>query len=313
MKRLCGLPFVIAGAIIALSLLTSPASAQASRTWVSGVGDDVNPCSRTAPCKTFAGAISKTAVNGEINCLDPGGFGAVTITKSITIDCHEVYGSILNALTNGINVAFNSFAGTDVRKTVNLRNLSLQGFDTGLTGIRIFGAGAGSFVNIEDCLINGNFGSPGTGIADQRTNGTLNVVNTTVRDMGGSGFTIASAAAGLIKATLSNVKVINAASGIGVGAGAAVHLSNSVVSSNSVAGIAISGGGINIDATTISFNTIGIKQVGGSVNLSNNDLSFNSTGVSGTVNSHSNNRFTSNGGGGTITPIGSTTNPTGLQ
>ncbi|MET4089351.1 right-handed parallel beta-helix repeat-containing protein [Bradyrhizobium sp. S3.5.5] len=91
--------------------------------------------------------------------------------------------------------------------------------------------------------------------------------------MGGSGFTIASAAAGLIKATLSNVKVINAASGIGVGAGAAVHLSNSVVSSNSVAGIAISGGGINIDATTISFNTIGVKQVGGSVDLSNNDLS----------------------------------------
>lgn len=84
--------------------------------------------------------------------------------------------------------------------------------------------------------------------------------------MGGSGFTIASAAAGLIKATLSNVKVINAASGIGVGAGAAVHLSNSVVSSNSVAGI-------NIDAKTISFNTIGVKQVGGSVDLSNNDLS----------------------------------------
>ncbi|UFW84478.1 hypothetical protein BjapCC829_31680 [Bradyrhizobium barranii] len=98
-------------------------------------------------------------------------------------------------------------------------------------------------------------------------------MNTTVRDMGGSGFTIASAAAGLIKATLSNVKVINAASGIGVGAGAAVHLSNSVVSSNSVAGIAISGGGINIDATTISFNTIGVKQVGGSIDLSNNDLS----------------------------------------
>ncbi|OSJ21664.1 hypothetical protein BSZ19_49495 [Bradyrhizobium japonicum] len=313
MKRLRGLPFVIAGAIIALSLLTSPASAQASRTWVSGVGDDVNPCSRTAPCKTFAGAISKTAVNGEINCLDPGGFGAVTITKSITIDCHEVYGSILNALTNGINVAFDSFAGTDVRKTVNLRNLNLQGFDSGLTGIRIFGAGAGSFVNIEDCLINGNFGSPGTGIGDQRTNGTLNVVNTTIRDMGGSGLTIASAAAGLIKATLSNVRVINAASGVAVGAGAAVHLSNSVVSSNSVAGIAISGGGINIDATTISFNTIGIKQVGGSVNLSHNDLSFNGTGVSGTVNSYSNNRFTNNGAGGTIAPIGSTTNPTGLQ
>src|SRR6478752_2196460 len=134
MKRLCGLPFVIAGAIIALSLLTSPASAQASRTWVSGVGDDVNPCSRTAPCKTFAGAISKTAVNGEINCLDPGGFGAVTITKSITIDCHEVFASILHAGTNGINIAFNNFAATDVRKTVRLRNLNLNGTNTGLVG-----------------------------------------------------------------------------------------------------------------------------------------------------------------------------------
>src|SRR5215471_7877015 len=102
MKRLPGVPFVVAGAIVALFLASSPASAQASRTWVSGVGDDANPCSRIAPCKTFAGAISKTAPNGEINCLDPGGFGAVTITKSITIDCSGTFGSVLAALTNGI-------------------------------------------------------------------------------------------------------------------------------------------------------------------------------------------------------------------
>ena len=92
-----------------LLMQAAPAQAQASRTWVSGVGDDANPCSRTAPCKTFAGAISKTALNGEINCLDPGGFGAVTITKSITIDCHEIFASILNAGTNGINIPFDSF------------------------------------------------------------------------------------------------------------------------------------------------------------------------------------------------------------
>ena len=97
------------GAACLLSVLATSAHAQASRTWVSGVGDDANPCSRTAPCKTFAGAISKTAMNGEINCLDPGGFGAVTITKSITIDCHEIFASILNAGTNGVNIAFNSF------------------------------------------------------------------------------------------------------------------------------------------------------------------------------------------------------------
>src|SRR5215468_4416785 len=78
------------------------ADAQASRTWVSGVGDDVNPCSRTAPCKTFAGAISKMAANGEIDCLDPGGFGTVTITKSITIDCTGTLGSVLSPQTNGI-------------------------------------------------------------------------------------------------------------------------------------------------------------------------------------------------------------------
>src|SRR6516162_4613394 len=85
--------------------LVVPASAQATRTWVSGVGEDANPCSRTAPCKTFAGAISKTAAAGEIDCLDPGGFGAVTITKSITIDCLHTLGGVLVSGTNGINVS----------------------------------------------------------------------------------------------------------------------------------------------------------------------------------------------------------------
>src|SRR5216110_3192735 len=80
----------------------SMAQAQATRTWVSGVGDDVNPCSRTAPCKTFAGAISKTASPGIINCLDPGGFGAVTITKSITIDCTGTIGSVLSSGVQGV-------------------------------------------------------------------------------------------------------------------------------------------------------------------------------------------------------------------
>jgi hypothetical protein len=111
------------------------AHAQATRTWVSGVGDDANPCSRTAPCKTFAGAISKTATNGEINCLDPGGYGAVTITKSITIDCEDTQGSILNAGVNGVVV--NLTASPDTTKTVRLRGLSINGSGSaGITGIR---------------------------------------------------------------------------------------------------------------------------------------------------------------------------------
>jgi len=102
--------FIRAMSLVALSVIATiavtavPAQAQATRTWVSGVGDDVNPCSRTAPCKTFAGAVSKTTAGGEIDCLDPGGFGAVTITKSLTIDCGETQGSILASGTNGVNI-----------------------------------------------------------------------------------------------------------------------------------------------------------------------------------------------------------------
>src|SRR5450631_282643 len=112
--------------ILVPSLASAPAQAQASRTWVSGVGDDANPCSRTAPCKTFAGAISKTAPAGEINCLDPGGFGAVTITKSITLNCHETLGSILVAGTNCINIS------TATTERIILRNLQIQGINSGL-------------------------------------------------------------------------------------------------------------------------------------------------------------------------------------
>src|SRR5436189_5871440 len=111
------LPLIISGAILALVLQALPAQAQATRTWVSGVGDDANPCSRTAPCKTFAGAISKTAASGEINCLDPGGFGGVTITKSIAIRCHYTEGGVLVSGTNAIVI---NAAATD---KVTLRGL----------------------------------------------------------------------------------------------------------------------------------------------------------------------------------------------
>src|SRR5580700_5420612 len=97
---------VLAVALISFAVLVaSPAHAQAPRTWGSGVGDDVNPCSRTAPCKTFAGAISKTLAGGEIDCIDPGGFGALTITKSVTIDCTGTFGSVLVSGTNGIVIS----------------------------------------------------------------------------------------------------------------------------------------------------------------------------------------------------------------
>src|SRR3954470_3088253 len=100
----CITSLAIAAGFLVPLLVSAPASAQATRTWVSGVGDDANPCSRTAPCKTFAGAISKTATAGIINCLDPGGFGTVTIIKSITIDCDDTLGGLLASGLNGVNV-----------------------------------------------------------------------------------------------------------------------------------------------------------------------------------------------------------------
>lgn len=124
-------------ALVALAVPTA-ASGQATRTWVSGVGDDVNPCSRTAPCKTFSGAISKTANGGEINCLDPGGFGGVTITKSLTIKCHYTEGGVLVSGTNAIVV---NATATD---KVTLRGLDVNGIGVGaqtsLVGIKILSA-----------------------------------------------------------------------------------------------------------------------------------------------------------------------------
>jgi Right handed beta helix region len=145
-------------ALIALAIPAS-ASAQATRTWVSGVGDDANPCSRTAPCKTFAGAISKTATRGEINCLDPGGFGGVTITKSLTIKCHYTEGGVLVSGTNAIVVN----APTDAR--VTLKGLDINGLGTGLNGIRILQASSVKIVDVEifGFVRNGVDVSPATG------------------------------------------------------------------------------------------------------------------------------------------------------
>src|SRR5213078_1342110 len=114
--------------VVLLVAAPQVASAQATRTWVSGVGDDANPCSRTAPCKTFAGAISKTAASGEINVLDPGGFGGVPITKSITIDGGGFIAGVLVSGTNAIIV------NAGVNDKVTLRNLNINGLNTGLDG-----------------------------------------------------------------------------------------------------------------------------------------------------------------------------------
>jgi hypothetical protein len=211
------LPAVFAA--IAMMAFAHSATAQASRTWVSGVGDDANPGSRTAPCKTFAGAISKTAAKGVISVLDPGGFGTVTITQSITLDGGGIEGGILGSLTNGIVI---NAAATDV---VILRNLQIEGVGTGLSGVRIVNAGA---VYLENCRIQGfQIGVNELSSAASGTQIFLN--NSTIQECGDAGISLAPALGAASVAMLNRTRVEGCGVGIRVDSRGRAILSESTV------------------------------------------------------------------------------------
>lgn len=283
MRRLALLALAI-GLFLPL-LAAAPAHAQATRTWVSGVGDDANPCSRTAPCKTFAGAISKTAAQGEINCLDPGGFGGITITKAITLNCHEVFGSVLVGGTNGITIA----AGAADR--VVIRNLEVQGLGpggtAGLAGIKITSAGS---VSIEDCVVT-QFAQQG--IVDVRTNagGTLFVKDTVVTNNAGSGISVAGAAT--TNATIDGLRSYNNGYGMAAASGNNVTVKRSSFASNGTGITADSGAKITIDGSAISSNGTGVN--GSGIRVSDSDINFNTiTAFSGAPTSYGTNRVFGN-------------------
>ena len=195
--------------------LASLAHAQANRTWVSGVGDDANPCSRTAPCKTFAGAISKTVAGGEIDALDPGGFGEVTISKSITIDGTGVIAGILASVGNGVTI--NSKEKINLI-TVRLRGLAINGVGSGVNGINVVSANK---VVIEDCVIDGFTGS-GINVAG----GAVFVKNTAIRN-NGTGVN----AAGSSQVGLTDVELVFNGAAL-VGGPSIVQLNNVVLYRN---------------------------------------------------------------------------------
>jgi hypothetical protein len=204
--------FVFVVSVLALSAV---AGAQATRTWVSGVGDDVNPCSRTAPCKTFAGAIPKTAINGEINCRNGGGYGVATITKSITIDCENEQAGILASGTNGITINLSIVDGTDPLHTVRLRGLVINGAGasgfvganpigtrTGLDGIRVLtGDGTAPTVIVEDVVVDG-FTQDGLEWASN--GGTLIVKDSSFRNNAQRGIYVDSGGANAVYAQIHN-------------------------------------------------------------------------------------------------------------
>jgi len=195
------------------------ANAQATRTWVSGVGDDANPCSRTAPCKTFAGAISKTAPGGEIDCLDEGGFGQVTITKAITIDCDSGPGGILAGAGNGINI--NAGAGD----TVNLRSININGISGATDGVKINSA---KTVHILDMNI---YNCSGAGINAAATGGAnifLTVKDTQIHECG-SGVQMNATGGGLVAADIDHVAIYNTSTGINAQTASHFTLHNSTL------------------------------------------------------------------------------------
>jgi hypothetical protein len=302
---------LLAAAALAFAAAT-PAQAQ-SRTWVSGVGDDSFACSRTAPCKTFSGAISKTAAGGEINCLDPGGFGTLTITKSITIDCHDVMGHVLAAGVPGITINLDSQANMIVR----IRNITISGQLSGTKGIAIIGTtgnASNNAVSIEDCVIDG---FTTAGISHTAIGGQLLVKNTVSRNHFGSAVTVASAVgASAVKATLDNVSTFDASFGFAFGNGVQAVVKNSIASSHVTAGVELDASAVaTIVSSVVAGNATGIlASPGSTVRVRDSDVAFNTAGFSGTIQSHVNNSFFNNGAGGTIVPVaGGVTNPQGLQ
>jgi hypothetical protein len=289
-------------AVTAFSILAFSSAQAQSRTWVSGVGDDAFPCSRTAPCKTFAGAISKTALNGDINCLDPGSFGTVTITKSIQIDCHEVFAGTSNTATTGVSIPFDSFTAVgETRKSVRLRNLNFSGVDSGQRGISITGGAAatGTEVFVEDCRIDGNFGGTGNGIRDARAGGgLLSIQNTTIRNMLGAGIGTAPAAgAANLKIVINKVQVLNCANGAAFSTNNKVTIYDSVFSGNSSGGIFaedLDGGGqteVSVDHCVISDNGTGfVGSTNATKRVSNTNAMYNTTLFTGVVLSYANNQ-----------------------
>jgi hypothetical protein len=219
-------------------LQASPVQAQATRTWVSGVGDDANPCSRTAPCKTFAGAISKTAVGGEINVLDPGGFGAVTITKAISIISNSIEAGVLVSGTNGIVV---NAGATD---KVVLDGLDIDGLGSGLTGINIIGGG------------------------------NITIRNSSIRNFAQNAISVTSNVGGVgSRAVIDNVLMTGNAGGLNVaGNGPALNggvLINSIVDHNTNFAVQVApGGAITLIGDMLSNSAVSINYNGGGTVLS---------------------------------------------
>jgi hypothetical protein len=275
MKRLAGILAVF------VVLATAPAAyAEATRTWVSGVGDDANPCSRTAPCKTFAGAISKTAAGGEIDALDPGGYGGVTITKAITINGRGTLASSLVSLSPGIVI---NAGANDV---VTLKHLEVVGLGTGTYGIRLI---AGKALYLHDVEVKGFSGSPGVGLMIAATGARVTANNSSFNENVYG--ILASGAGNKVAVTNSTLDGNTAIGVVANGLNGSVTLRNvSIQGTGAANNLGVQGqygSRITLDRCLITGNQIGVQDDGGGsggsyIRVSNSEITENETGLSAT-------------------------------
>jgi hypothetical protein len=294
--------FLAVSAVGAVVLAVAPwASAQATRTWVSGVGDDANPCSRTAPCKTFAGAISKTAAGGEINALDPGGFGAVTITKAITIDGGA--GQIAGVLVSGTNGIVVNAGANDV---VTLRNLDIDGLGTGLAGIKFL---AGKALHVEHCIIYEFTSGAGAAIDfEPSASAQLFVADTDMHNNTTGVLLKRGGGSGVAAAEIGRSCMDDNATGVDVEDNSRLTLTDGFVAGNSTVGVKAAGASgtveVNLARCVIANNNVGVESdTGQTVRLSDTMVTNNTTGLlaNGAIVSYGNNQVAGNTTNGTPT------------
>ena len=272
--------WLVSAAIFSLFGFSAMVHAQATRTWVSGVGDDANPCSRTAPCKTFAGAISKTAAHGEISVLDPGGFGAVTITKSITINGDGTLAGILAAGTNGVII---TAAATDV---IVLRNLSINGTGTGTNGIRILQAGN---VLIDNVTIAG-FTTNGLDIKPTSAGLNVSIKNVTISDVSGIAI-VADSGGPRLNVTMSDVNISKCGTGVSAVDDTHVVVGSSVVTACTTGILSVATGAaprVRLNNSTITANGVGLSSGSGGQIISYQDNRLLDNTTDGTPTSFAN-------------------------
>lgn len=283
------------GKALALSLLLSVAvsTAQAqSRTWVSGVGNDANPCSRTAPCKTFAGAISKTATGGEINVLDPGGYGALTITKAITVDGLGIIGGNLASGISGFTVNITTNLASD---KVIIRNVEINGNSAagGFHGIRFLD---GEELTVENVTIQ-NFTGSGVSISTPAASIT-NLHNVSTDNLVGAGVNV-NPSGGEAVVTINNCRFRGGIAGVLAVNNGRVTVRDTVMTKGGW-GVRTSGTNsiVHVVNDVIFFCTIGLQaSAGSSINVSDSYIAQNGTGVSangGEMNSFSGNSLMKN-------------------